>query len=295
MTNMPAISLAAVRGRRLLTLELATEIERRGFQAIFGPSLGDVMSLSLSIAHVTEKIVFGTSIVPIYLRHPSDLAAAAAYVHEVSAGRFRLGIGVSHGPAHARLGVTVGKPLADMRAYVTAMKESARQVGDLPPLILATLRDRMLALALEIAEGGVWANAARSHMAAQLGRVDIPDGFFVGNMIPTVVADDRDAARAVLRKVLSTYVMLPNYRNYWKQAGYVEEMDALEGVAPTDAPARMSDRWLDDCTLSGSPGEVRDGVDAWVAAGVKTPILVPSSVNGGQVKAIEELLGAFAS
>jgi hypothetical protein len=34
-------------------------------------------------------------------------------------------------------------------------------------------------------------------------------------------------------------------------------------------------------------------VEAWYAAGVKTPILVPSSTSGGQMKAIEELLTAF--
>jgi hypothetical protein len=56
----------------------------------------------------------------------------------------------------------------------------------------------------------------------------------------------------------------------------------------------MSDRWLSDCTLYGTAAEVREGFEAWVAAGVKTPILVPSSTAGGQIKAIEELLAAFA-
>jgi hypothetical protein len=57
----------------------------------------------------------------------------------------------------------------------------------------------------------------------------------------------------------------------------------------------MSDRWLDDCTLYGSVADVRDGLDAWRAAGVTTPIVVPSSTRGGQMKAFEEVLGAFAS
>ena len=39
MTQLPAVSLAAVPGRRLRTIELAKEIERRGFPGIFGPSL----------------------------------------------------------------------------------------------------------------------------------------------------------------------------------------------------------------------------------------------------------------
>jgi len=55
----------------------------------------------------------------------------------------------------------------------------------------------------------------------------------------------------------------------------------------------MTERWLRDVTLFGSVAEVREGFDAWIAAGVKTPILVPSSTSGGQLKAIEELMHAF--
>jgi hypothetical protein len=47
-------------------------------------------------------------------------------------------------------------------------------------------------------------------------------------------------------------------------------------------------------TLFGSAGEVRAGVEAWQAAGVTTPILVPSSTRGGQLQAYEELFAAFA-
>ena len=56
----------------------------------------------------------------------------------------------------------------------------------------------------------------------------------------------------------------------------------------------MSDKWLSDVTLYGSVAEVRDGVEAWVDAGVKTPILVPSAIMGGQMKAFEELFAAYA-
>jgi hypothetical protein len=38
---------------------------------------------------------------------------------------------------------------------------------------------------------------------------------------------------------------------------------------------------------------VREGVEAWFDTGVRTPILVPSSANGGQMKAFEEMLAIF--
>ncbi len=297
----PAVSLAAVPGKRQRALEMAAEIERRGFPGIYCPSLGDALGLCTSLAHVTTTIRFGTSIEPIYFRHPTSMAQTASYIHEVSGGRFDLGLGVSHGPVHERLQLEVGRPLSDMRDYVGAMRAAGDRIGELPPIVLATFRERMVALAAEVADGAVWANASRSHMAASLRT--IPDdrrakGFFVGNMIPTVIDDDRDAAAAINRRTLTGYVALPNYRNYWKAAGYVEEMDAIEQAIAAGqrekVPDLMSDRWLADCTLSGSATEVRDGVEAWFDAGVTTPILVMSSTKGGQFVALQELFDAYA-
>ncbi len=160
----------------------------------------------------------------------------------------------------------------------------------------------MVRLAAEIGDGAVWANAARSHMAESLSLLSAEqrsgEKFFIGNMIPTCISDDRKAAAAVNRKTLRSYAALPNYQKYWIEAGYGEEMAAVaKATAAKDADGvakAMSDRWLSDCTLYGSVAEVREGFEAWLAAGVKTPILVPSSASGGQMKAIEELLAAFA-
>ncbi len=298
--HAPAISLAAVPGRRRLTLDLAAEIERRGFSGIYCPSMGDGLALCEAIALCTDRIHFGTSIVNIYTRHVTEFAHTAAFIHEVSQGRFWFGVGVSHAPAHARLGVTVGKPLGDIRAFVEELK-AVRGTGELPPIVLATLRDRMIATAAEIADGMVFANGARSHMGRSLaaaGKRAADPGFFVGNMIPTVISDDRDLAAARNRKTLSRYTLLPNYRNYWKAAGYVEEMEAVERAVASGEmdriPSLLSDRWLADCTLSGTAAEVRDGVERWFDAGIGTPILVPSSAAGNQLKAFEELFAAYS-
>lgn len=296
---MPALSLAAVPGRRLRTIELAAEAERRGFTGVFGPSMGDVLALCLSVAHVTSSIPIGSAILPIYSRRAADVAATASYIAEVSGDRFWLGLGVSHAPALTRMGVTAGRPLSDMRTYVGEVRAAVEaSKAPMPKLVLAAMRDRMVRLALELADGLVLANASLSYTPTALAPVRGSDGFFVGNMIPTVVSDDADAAAAVLRRTLQGYVSLPNYRNYWREAGYAEEMDAIESVLERKAwdelPGVMSTRWLKDVTLFGSVREVRDGVAAWIDAGVAYPILVPSSTSGGQMKAIEEVFSAFA-
>ena len=301
MTNSkPAVSLVASPGKRSAVLEIARDLDGRGFAGIACPSLGGTISLCVSLAHVTTRIKFWTSIQPIYLSHPNELANSAAYIHEMSAGRFSLGLGVSHGPVHERLGVAVGRPLADVKTYVAAMRGAERQSGPLPPIVLAALRDKMLDLSVEVADGAVWANASRSAMARQVARIPAERraaGFLVANMIPTVISGDRVANMAVNRKTLTGYVMLPNYRNYWKAAGYVEEMEAIETALNAgrrdDLASLMSDKWLADCTLSGTAHEVRDGIEAWRDSGVTTPIVVMSSTSGGQLKAISELVAAY--
>ena len=120
------------------------------------------MALSQALALVTKEIVFGTSIMPIYFRQVFDHASSASFIHETSKGRFRFGIGVSHGPALKAKGLEGGKPLSDIRSFVSELKEAPR-VGELPPIILAAMRKKMIALAGEIGNGMVFANAARSH------------------------------------------------------------------------------------------------------------------------------------
>jgi alkanesulfonate monooxygenase SsuD/methylene tetrahydromethanopterin reductase-like flavin-dependent oxidoreductase (luciferase family) len=297
---LPALCLIAVPGRRRRTIELSQETERRGFAGIYVPSPFGNMSMCEALAWNTQSITFGTAIAPIYQRTIVDFAQSAAMMHEVSGGRFRLGIGIAHGPSHVRMGVTPGKPLADTRAFIEKFR-AEEAFGPLPPIIVAALRKRMVALSGELAQGVVFANASLSHMGQSLAALPAAKrndaDFFIGNMIPTCISDDVEAAKAMNRRTLTNYAFLPNYRNYWKEAGYVEEMDAIETAVAEgrrdDVAKYLSDKWLADNTLFGPAAKVREGVAAWRAAGVHTPILVPSSVAGNQMKAIEEVFAAF--
>jgi alkanesulfonate monooxygenase SsuD/methylene tetrahydromethanopterin reductase-like flavin-dependent oxidoreductase (luciferase family) len=297
---LPALSLVAVPGRRRQTLDLAREAERRGFAGLYIPSRYANMAQATALAFATQHIPFGTAIAPIYARTVEECALEAAYLHEVSGGRFRFGVGVAHAPAHLRWGVEPGKPLSDIRAFVAKLR-AFEGIGPLPPIVLAALRQRMVALAGEIAEGLVFANASLSHVPRSLAAL-APEKrrdphFFIGNMLPVCVAEDMAAARVLHRRRLVRYALLPNYRNYWKEAGYGEEMTAIEKAVAEgrrdDIPQYLTDRWLADATLMGSPARIRDGVAAWRAAGITTPILVPNSLNGNQVTALQELFAAF--
>ena len=203
----PAMSLAAIPGRRLKTVELAAEIEARDFSGVYTPSLSDNLALCEALAFKTNRIRFGTSIAPIYTRPVPEYANTASFIHEISGGRFDFGVGVSHVSSLNRYGIKPGKPLSDTRDFVTQFKNVPRTC-ELPPVILATLRKRTIALAEEIGNGMVFANGVRSHMNTSLSVLSDEarrdESFFIGNMIPTCVNDDVEAAKAVTRRTLSS-------------------------------------------------------------------------------------------
>ncbi|HEV8679676.1 MAG TPA: LLM class flavin-dependent oxidoreductase, partial [Stellaceae bacterium] len=298
---LPALNLIAEPGRRRATLDMAREIERRGFAGISVSSSFANMAQCTGLALATERITFATAIAPIYAQTVEEFAHTAAYIHEVSGGRFQFGIGVAHAPSHVRMGVTPGKPLGDIRAFVARYK-SYDDIGGLAPIVLATLRRRMIALAGEIADGLVFSGGSRSTMAASLAALPAArrddTGFFIGNRIRTCISANIAEAKAVLRRTMSHYGLLPYYRNYWKECGYAEEMAAIEQAIAEgrsdDIPRYLTDRWLADTTLFGPPDKIRDGVEAWRDAGVRTPVLVPLSADGDQMTALRHVIDAFA-
>ena len=299
----PAVSMVAPAKKRDAILELASRAEELKFAGIACPSLGATIGLCVSLAHSTNEIKFWTSIQPIYYSHAIEMANTAAHIHEVSNGRFALGLGVSHGPVIDRLGATTATPLADIKNYLATMKAQERFSGDLPPIYLAALRNKMMQLASEISNGAIWANASRKSIASQIAL--LPDSkrsnMFLANMIPTVISDDVEAARAIHRKTLVGYVTLPNYRNYWRACGYGEQIDAFEKILSesakesrnTEIISAMDNEWLDDCTISGDVDTVRERLYSWSQIGV-LPIAVMSSTSGGQAQAISQLFDAYA-
>jgi alkanesulfonate monooxygenase SsuD/methylene tetrahydromethanopterin reductase-like flavin-dependent oxidoreductase (luciferase family) len=303
MTNgtLPGLNLAAMPGQRLATLDLARDIERRGFDSISVASPFGTIGQCAGIAFATQRITFASAIAPIYAQTVDEFAQSAAYLHEVSDGRFQFGIGIAHGPAYVRMGVTPGKPLGDVRSFVTRFR-ACTEYGPLPPVILATLRKRMVALAGEIGDGMLFSSGCLSHMNESLSAIpatkrDDP-AFFIGNRVRVCFDADPAVAKAVLRKALAPYALMPNYRNYWIEAGYADEMQAVvTAVAenrPNDVEKCISDRLLADTTLSGTATQIRDGVEAWRAAGIKSPVLVPLAADGSQTTALQDVFTAFA-
>src|SRR5262249_4868221 len=105
-------------------IALARQADEAGHESPWGPPRlrrGAFLVLG-AYAQATRRVALGTGVVPIYPRHPVAMAQEAATLAEISGGRFRLGIGVSHRPSMAEaLGLDMGQPLAVMREYVAVV------------------------------------------------------------------------------------------------------------------------------------------------------------------------------
>ena len=285
-------------GKRASLLEVAKEADDRGFAglATFG-SHGNV-TMCASLLHATRSIDVWSSIQPLYPLHPNELAESAAQLHELSGGRFRLGLGVSRIEFMREIGYDATTPLAAARDCITAIRAQAPSTGELPPIWLAALRDKMLALATELADGVLWAQMPVSHAPNVLAK--IPDdrraSFTVGAMVATIIDEDLDAARALLRSRLLTYLDSSAYRNFFRAAGYGDMIDHVEQVLTSgdrDQLARcLTDDFLSDVAVVGSPSQVHDRLEAWYDLGVM-PICAMSSTRGGQAHAIRELFELY--
>jgi len=128
------------------------EVERLGYSSFWFPEAfgRDPFALAAHLLSVTEKIVVGTGIANIWKREPIAMIGAARTLTELYPDRFILGVGVSHGPMMAQLGIKYAKPVDYMRDYLARMKAapySAPRAKSDPPIVIAALMPKMLALA----------------------------------------------------------------------------------------------------------------------------------------------------
>src|SRR5208282_4316075 len=103
------------------------ETEDAGYCGVFIPEANnDALMCSLSVANATKRISIATWIVDIYLREPTLCAAAAEMVQDAAAGRFILGLGVSHRPALEARGIDMGNGRDRLRRDTEIIRDTLR-------------------------------------------------------------------------------------------------------------------------------------------------------------------------
>jgi F420-dependent oxidoreductase-like protein len=250
----------------------------------------DPIAVFAAAALRTERVEFGTCIMPTFPRHPLALAQAAIVVDSLAPGRLRLGVGPSHEPAiRATWGLDFTRPLEHLREYVTILNAAFRDgrvdfdgkrlhahaqfaAPAAIRVMVSALRHNAFSLAGEMTEGGIsWvtppehirdvAVPALAAGAAKAGRADVPPAVV---HVPIVVSTDKAAVAAQARAQMGFYQRLPFYQAMWLEAGY-----------PDAAGKEFTQVMIDALVVSGSEQQVADRIRALPAFGAREMIAMP--------------------
>jgi len=243
------------------TAAFARRVEAWGYGHLWIPeAVGrEVFSASSWLLANTTRLVIASGIANIYARDPLSAAAAQKGLNEQSAGRFLLGLGVSHIPLVE--GVrhhNYGKPVATMRAYLRAMKEAPYRAvapAAAPKTVLAALGPKMLELAGAEADGAHPYNVSPEHTRqarALLG----PEKLLCVEQ-GAILETDPSRARALARRFLGLYLGLPNYVDNWRRLGFTD----------ADFAAGGSDRLIDAVIAWGGEKAIRARIQKHFQAG----------------------------
>ncbi len=216
--------------------ELAQELEAMGWPCLWRPeSTGrDALISSAQLLDATTTMRVATGIAQIHARHPNTTAAAAKTLHESSGGRFLLGLGVSHAPNVVGVrGLEYRTPYRDMVAYLDAMAKAPFTAvgaadGSAPPMVLAALGPKMLALSASATDGAHPYFVPPEHTA--VAREALGAGPLLAPEQMVVIDSDLGRARTVARAQMARYLQLPNYTNNLLRLGFTE----ADVAGPTD-------------------------------------------------------------
>lgn len=260
-------------------LVLAKEADRLGYSVVWAAEAygSDTATVLSWIAAQTEQIDVGSAVFQIPARTPAMTAMTAATLDTLSAGRFRLGLGVS-GPqvSEGWHGVRFDKPLQRTREYHDIVRMALRRervkydgqfftlplpdgpgkaltltvhpVRDSIPMYLAAIGPKNLELAGELFDGWLaiffspeFADELKASIIAgreKAGRT--LDGFDICPTVPVVIGDDVDACAEPVRAYAALYVggMGSRDRNFYNRLAVRMGYDEAAGAVQDKYLAR---------------------------------------------------------
>jgi probable F420-dependent oxidoreductase len=234
-------------------------------------------------AACTERVRLGTAIVNPYTRGLVLLAQHVLALHDLSRGRFVLGLGSSSDVIVEKWnGMQFDRPVATMRAAIQELRpvlagERGRGGFRLEqpapvPIFVAALRDRMLRTAGELGDGAILnftPISAVEDIVAQAGGVEIACRFFC------FPGDDLAAAK----RMLVSYATVPVYEAFFRAHGWGDQIDPMVS-AWNEGDRRRAlelapEELVREICVFGTPEQQRERLEEFVARGVQTPILTP--------------------
>jgi alkanesulfonate monooxygenase SsuD/methylene tetrahydromethanopterin reductase-like flavin-dependent oxidoreductase (luciferase family) len=285
-------------------VDLACRAEDAGFHNLFmveSVLANDGVTTAAMIAARTSRLLIGTNIANVYLRHPVMLAAAAVAIDEVAPERLVLGLGPNNRTMVTQAGFDWRDPREVLRTTTATLRAVFRGEGVAglrhPRAASHVIPIHWAGMALETcAAAGVHADGLmlyintaarhrlaveRFHRAAREAGRDA-DRLPVSLLIPTFVHDDLATARRAAREFLVHYARWPHYAKTFAASGYAAQMEQVAAAYgagdQATAMAALDDALLDEVVLLGPASRIREGIDRFAGSGVEWITLGPQAV-----------------
>jgi 5,10-methylenetetrahydromethanopterin reductase len=205
----------------------------------------DALTVLAMVGMNVPNIELGTAIIPTHPRHPIVLAGQVETIRSTIGDRLTLGIGLSHAPMMAELGIGFEKPIRHLREYLSILvplltkgkvdfegevlscRANFFRAPSTPcPIVVAALGPQALRVAGARTQGTtlawVGARTVREHIRPQLSAAAETAGRSAPRIIatlPVCVTDEADSVRKLVGKLLAHYGELPSYRAMFDREG----------------------------------------------------------------------------
>lgn len=269
----------------------------------------DTLTAYAAAAAQTSRIRLGTSIVPIYPRHPLTMAHQVLCVNDIAPGRFRLGVGTSHRHIMEQMyGLSMKSPLAYLREYVTVLRRALWE-GEVDhhgkyfnitytmprkariPILISALGVNAFRVAGEISDGAIsWMcpvpyllNKALPALreGAKFSQRPIPR--LVAHL-PVALSTDKTAVRTAMHQRVQSYTRMPFYAHMFTEGG--------AAIAVNESNV---DALAETLVVAGNEATVKQRLLQLLASGLDELLIFPVTLSEARKerKQIFNLIGSL--
>lgn len=291
-------------------LTIARHFCARGYQEVWLAEVNSADSYALAgaLSQVVPGTRIGTGVVPLATRSVMVHALAAATLHELTGGRFALGLGISsENIVRDWAGQPFDKPVTRMREALTALRRALRgekvslsgetltmrnfRLPTKPdgnvPLLVGALNQNMLRLAGAMADGVVLNMVPEQALARVLAEVRRgaeeagrdPNSLEVVARLHVALANSEREGRDVVRRAFGPYVATEGYGRFFTWLGLGEDVQKVrEALARRDrvgVAKAMSDALCDAIGVTGALEHVERRIRAYAELGVDVCVINP--------------------
>jgi alkanesulfonate monooxygenase SsuD/methylene tetrahydromethanopterin reductase-like flavin-dependent oxidoreductase (luciferase family) len=322
VTARRGVGLTPMETRRDVIVRAAVLAEELAYQTFAVPEGWGLDSTAVltEVALRTNRIQIASGILSVWGRTPATIAMTAATLHQISGGRYVLGLGTStRALAEGFHDTPFEQPAGKLRDVVTQVRtllagEPAHlhrvpaahplRLGQPPvpdvPIWVAALGRRTTRVAAELGDGWVPALVPRDSVASwagELGRLREavrPDAapLTVAAGPVAVVDEDPAVARELAATCTAWYLTAMGgvYARSVSSQGYAEQVGSIVAANPRPSPRRgtvppSAQPVLDQLAAYGDHDQVAEQLKAWDQAADIAMILLPPGLPWHTVEA----------